>query len=157
MKHAQFDPVEMVERIHTDRLHGASWLAREAARDLAIAASEDTGTPEERLAAAQSLARALALARPSMAAIAMTVAHVWAATSPFDGNAHTRLDALRIEVQAIEERWHCSLGDDHMGAADAGCGEWRYLYAQPVAHCRGCSDSNRSRAGANCAATHHRQ
>lgn len=109
MKQVNFDFVEMVERIHTDRLHGASWLAREAARDLAIAANGSAGTPEERLVAAHSLAHSLALARPSMAAIAMTVARVWAATIPFDRNALAQLEALGKGASAIEESWRTAL------------------------------------------------
>lgn len=104
-----FDIAAMVERIHSDHIHGASWLAREAARDLALVASAGEGTAEDRLEAAHSLAHALALARPSMAAIAMTIAHVWGATSPLLGDPLAQLAALRGEALAVEKRWQIAV------------------------------------------------
>ena len=103
------DAAMLVERIQSDHIHGASWLAREAAHDLALAASTGMGAAKDRLAAAHSLARALALARPSMAAIAMTVAQVWGATSPFRGDPLAQLAALRDEALAVEKRWQIAV------------------------------------------------
>jgi translation initiation factor 2B subunit (eIF-2B alpha/beta/delta family) len=74
-------------RVQADRTHGASWLAREVAQALADAASDqalatsgvDAATYATRL---RHSARALATARPSMAALATTVARICAAGWP---------------------------------------------------------------------------
>lgn len=96
-----------VARLRADRAHGASWLAREAARALAGVAT-GAGTPEERLLWAQTLGRELAVARPSMAAIANTVAHIWwAATSPEEPQA--RLDALHVAASEVDSHWDAAL------------------------------------------------
>ncbi len=104
-----FDIAAMVERIHSDHIHGASWLAREAARDLALVANAGGGSPGDRLATTHALARDLALARPSMAAIAMTVAHVWEATTELLGDPLAQLAALRNEALAVEKRWQLAV------------------------------------------------
>jgi translation initiation factor 2B subunit (eIF-2B alpha/beta/delta family) len=103
-----------VQRIRADREHGASWLAREAARALAQAATGDGDDPAARLAEAHMLARDLARARPSMAAIANTVAHVWWVAAQATA-APARLAALRAEALAVDARW---------GAAVEGMTQW---------------------------------
>lgn len=113
----------VVERIRADKEHGASALAREAARALADIASE-TGNPIERLDRAHRLAHALAQARPSMAAIANTVSHLWSVASSRSGDAETRLAALRSEAHAVDANW---------SAAVAGMTTWaREAIAGPV-------------------------
>ncbi len=94
-----------IERIRNDREHGASWLAREAARTLSEVAADDTVAPRARLAQAHSLGRALAQARPSMAAIAMVAAHVWWAGSAPADDAEARLAALESAAQSVIARW----------------------------------------------------
>ncbi len=108
------EDAQVVERIRADKEHGASALAREAARALASIASQ-ADDPAQRLERAHTVARALALARPSMAAIANTVAHVWSVASSQAGDAEARLAALRAEAQAVEVGW---------SAAVAGMTEW---------------------------------
>ncbi len=96
----------VIARIHADREHGASWLAREAARTLGAVAA-GSGTPDERLQLAQALGRDLALARPSMAAIANTVAHVWWAAQ--SGEPQVRLDALRVAAAEVDAHWDAAI------------------------------------------------
>lgn len=110
-----------VERIRADREHGASWLAREAARLLGEAALA-AGEADARLEATHALARQLAQARPSMAAIANTVAHVWWAASSQAGQAESRLVALRDEARAVAARWDTALGGMTAWAREAVCG-----------------------------------
>lgn len=93
-----------VARIRADREHGASWLAREAARALGAAASGE-GDAAQRLTSAHALARDLAQARPSMAAIANTVAHVWWQVSLRETDPQARLVALRTVAVEVEARW----------------------------------------------------
>ena len=76
-------------RVRADREHGASWLAREAALALAAAAAsalQHGAAPDADLVQAAARLRAgardLATARPSMAALATTVAHICAAGWP---------------------------------------------------------------------------
>lgn len=105
-----------VERIRTDFAHGASWLAREAARALAqVAGDESGGSAEERLARARALGQALARARPSMAAIASAVARVWWAGASTADDAQAQLAALHEEARAIDAGWE---------AASAGMANW---------------------------------
>lgn len=116
----------VVERIRADTEHGASALACEAARALADIAAEtaEISDPLERLDRAHRLARALAQARPSMAAIANTVAHLWAVASSQVGETGAQLAALRSEAEAIEHSW---------GVAVAGMTIWaREAIAGPV-------------------------
>lgn len=101
---ASGDSATSVERIRADRIHGASWLAREAARSLADVAAEP-GAAAERVAAAHALARALALARPGMAAIANTVAAIWLATEAHADDPALQLAALQAEAGTVETTW----------------------------------------------------
>lgn len=111
-----------VERLRADREHGASWLAREAALALAQATAQlhaeiAAASAEEALQAVTELrarARALAHARPSMAALATTVARVWWAGWPRLGPAERRdtLDTTRVALARARE------------AADRLAGAW---------------------------------
>lgn len=91
-------------RIRVDMTHGASWLAREAVRALAVVASSD-GDPTMSLAEVHALAREVALARPSMAAIANTVAHVWWRAEQRSTEPAKQLAALRDEALVVEAHW----------------------------------------------------
>ncbi|HZC05990.1 MAG TPA: hypothetical protein VE338_10140 [Ktedonobacterales bacterium] len=102
------DVMEAVERIRLDREHGASALAREAAQAMADVASQ-AGSSSDVLARAQVLGRALALARPSMAAIANTVTHLWGVASSGEGDAEAQLKALRAEALALEAHWGAAI------------------------------------------------
>jgi translation initiation factor 2B subunit (eIF-2B alpha/beta/delta family) len=108
------DDAQIVGRIRDDRQHGASWLAREAARQLARV-EEGADDAEERLRRVRALGQALAWARPSMATIANTVARIWMVGDAQAGDAQARLDALRAEALAINTRW---------ASAAAGMAEW---------------------------------
>lgn len=105
-----------LQRIRADREHGASWLARSAAGALAEACGTATVAPgaDEALREVHMAARALAHARPSMAALANTVAHIWAAGAPSAdaprdaGTSLARMcDAARAEVAL----WSRAAGD----------------------------------------------
>lgn len=96
------------QRIRADREHGASWLARTAAGALADACGAAALAPgaDEALREVHTAARALAHARPSMAALANTVAYIWAAEAAPSADASrdagitlARMgDAARAEV-----------------------------------------------------------
>ncbi len=106
---------EAVARIRADTSHGASWLAREAARALAEASSSGDGDDSTRLRQSQALGQALAQVRPSMAAIANTVAHIWWAGVAQASVAAAQLAALRAEALAVDAHW---------GAAVVGMTQW---------------------------------
>ena len=110
---------EAVERIRTDTAHGASWLAREAARALAETSSSGDGDAEARLRVTQALGQALAQARPSMAAIANTVAHVWWAGVARAGAAETQLAAVRAEALRVDAHWDAAVAGMMQWARDA--------------------------------------
>ncbi|HEY7834295.1 MAG TPA: hypothetical protein VIG30_12040, partial [Ktedonobacterales bacterium] len=111
---------DALARVRADHAHGASWLAREAARALAQAAAHALDQPAS--AAGPPFAsgswrqavRALADARPSMAAIAVTVARIYAASlessapeaSPdaADGG-RAALTALRAAADHLAAAW----------------------------------------------------
>jgi len=99
------DDAQIVRDIREDREHGASWLAREAARQMALAAAGE-GDAEERLSRVRALGQALAQARPSMATIANTVARVWMVGAAQAGDAQAQLEALRAEALEIDARWN---------------------------------------------------
>lgn len=73
---------EATKRIQADHEHGASYLAREAAKALFDATGEGDESPSERLRALSESIRSLAEARPSMAAVTNTVAAIWSAGYP---------------------------------------------------------------------------
>ncbi|MBF6591374.1 MAG: hypothetical protein IVW57_12725, partial [Ktedonobacterales bacterium] len=96
-----------IERVRTDRAHGASWLARQAAHALASAAAlaehDDAGKQLEML---HATARAFCAVRPSMAALANTAARVWYAgwrSQPRD--APGRLRESRVEAERLASAW----------------------------------------------------
>ena len=98
------DDAQIVRRIRDDRDHGASWLAREAARQMACVAAGE-GDAKARLSRVRALGRALAQARPSMATIANTVARVWMVGAAQVDDAQTQLAALCAEALEIDARW----------------------------------------------------
>jgi translation initiation factor eIF-2B subunit delta len=113
---AEVDPLAAtLARVRVDREHGASWLAREAALALAAAAAsalqQNAGPDADFVQAAAWLragARNLARARPSMAALATTVAHIcaagWpphrAASAAHEDPAATRAALARVQAAA---------------------------------------------------------
>lgn len=102
-----------LERIRADRAHGASWLARAAAQALADACQAAALAPgaDESVRDVHAASRALAHARPSMAALANTVAHIWMAGVPSAdvprdaGAAAAALARLRDAAQAEVAQW----------------------------------------------------
>lgn len=101
------DVTQAIQRVREDRAHGASWLAREAARALREASqggrSEDATAQLRHLHAA---ARAFAEARPSMAAIANSAARAWAAAGAIPAAPPgERLHAAHDATQAILATW----------------------------------------------------
>ena len=65
---------EAIEAVGQDRMHGAAWLAREAANVIARAAREvPAETPEEIISALREVAQSLAAAQPRMAAVGNAV------------------------------------------------------------------------------------
>ncbi len=100
-----------IERLRSDREHGASWLSREAAR---LLARLTTMVPEaeatERLALVRQTARELAQARPSMAALANTVARISRAGADENGvpqakPATQRLARIHAEAARLIAAW----------------------------------------------------
>ncbi|HEX9039009.1 MAG TPA: hypothetical protein VF808_18650 [Ktedonobacterales bacterium] len=94
-----------IEALRTDHEHGASWLACGAARALLAAASAGSGGPGARARDMRRLAQPLAYARPSMAAVANTVARIYAAGWPAgapSGRAREAEAALRRAASAAE-------------------------------------------------------
>ncbi|HEX8997694.1 MAG TPA: hypothetical protein VF812_16825 [Ktedonobacterales bacterium] len=113
-----------VERIRSDHQHGASWLARAAARTLAQAVDADNAGESDaaRLQRVHTLARDMALTRPSMAAIANTLASIWQAAE--NSEPTRQLQALSEAARAVDQRW---------GAAIGGMTQWaRDVVAGPV-------------------------
>jgi translation initiation factor 2B subunit (eIF-2B alpha/beta/delta family) len=97
-------------RLRADHEHGASWLAREAAAALDEAAALVLAGPpasesarESDVRALRQAARELAHARPSMAAIATTVARICAAGwSP----GAAALERTRAEANRLADAWN---------------------------------------------------
>lgn len=127
-----------VERVRADREHGASWLAREAAQALAQAisrlrmdvASAADGETREAVASLRAQARALAHARPSMAALATTVARIWSAGWPplAPGDMSDTADTLRDALARAQEA-----AERLAGAWDSAAGAIAD-FAQPFLH-----------------------
>lgn len=97
-------------RIKADHEHGASYLARLAAQALADAcapSTESDESAEQRLAAVEAHVRQLAEARPSMAAVANTVAAIWSAGLGDDTgtDAEKRLARMHEAATEIVARW----------------------------------------------------
>lgn len=95
---------DVVEELRTDMLHGASWLMRRAAQGIEDATA-DAGDPSECLAQVRSLARQLVHVRPSMAAIATTVAQIWAAGALVGENPRAQLASIRTAARDIQQQW----------------------------------------------------
>lgn len=97
---------ESIHRVRDDREHGASWLSREAARSIVEGAMSGSNvTAEQQLEELHAAARAFVALRPSMAALANTVARIWAASAHNEWSAYARLDALKSEAQRSYEAW----------------------------------------------------
>lgn len=98
---------EAVREIRDDREHGASWLARRAARALADATADTAGSDlTGTLDAVRAGARALAEVRPSMAALANTSARIWSAVAAKAGaDAGARLAALHSAADDALAAW----------------------------------------------------
>ena len=85
------------------RMAQAGW--RVSCASLAEASSSGDGDDEARLRQTQALGQALAQARPSMAAIANTVAHIWWAGVAQAGAAAAQLAAMRAEALRVDAGW----------------------------------------------------
>jgi translation initiation factor eIF-2B subunit delta len=96
-----------VSEVRDDREHGASWLARRVTAALGHAANAGAHDPERQLAQLHAACRAFVAARPSMAAIANSAAHIWAASvqrgQPLD--AGRRAAIMAQEAQALLALW----------------------------------------------------
>lgn len=107
--HAALPPdlAQAIQRVREDRTHGASWLAREAARALGEASREGVGeNADAQLRHLRAAAHAFAEARPSMAAIANTAARVWAAAGAIPAAPpDARLRAAHAAAQSIQATW----------------------------------------------------
>ena len=119
-----------LETLRADREHGASWLAREAARALAAVAGDATSkiSALERARQLWRYALPLAHARPSMAAVANTVATIydagWQVTrGATERAAATQLAKARAAAERVIAEWE--------GAADAITQTARPLIVQP--------------------------
>lgn len=95
----------LVEEIRLDHVHGASWLARRATDILAQCAGEARVPPgAEQTSELAALAWALAWARPSMAAIGVTVASAWFdATSEWVATGHRASLSELVRVGATRQ------------------------------------------------------
>ena len=96
-----------VTLVRDDREHGASWLARQVALALAEAAEEQRGhATARRLVTLRAAAQAFARARPSMAAVANTAAHIWQAASMATSQGpDAQVAALRAEAERLAAQW----------------------------------------------------
>lgn len=89
-----------IQAIRDDREHGASWLARAAARTLLEANVQTEGMPDVRRdALLRAAARALVAARPSMAAVANVAARIWCAG--VESSATTRWQAMHAMAERL--------------------------------------------------------
>ena len=110
------DIATAIADVGNDREHGASWLARRSAAILAGASSPDAAMPApdttsyQRLLLLQTAARSLAKLRPSMAAVANTVAHICGAIYPLPeadsaGEARERLERAHQRAEQVGASW----------------------------------------------------
>lgn len=104
------DLAATTQRLKADREHGASYLARTAAMALAAVTAPTDAAADQRLGAIRAQVRPLAEARPSMAAIANTVAAIWSAgaSAPKDvdvGGADAQLAQMHTAAEALLARW----------------------------------------------------
>jgi translation initiation factor 2B subunit (eIF-2B alpha/beta/delta family) len=98
--------------VREDRVHGASWLARQAAGALADASHPEQGSPTlERLTSLHAAAQAFARARPSMAAVANTAARIWqAAHNVTVQSPEAHLTTLHAEAERLLAGWQHAAG-----------------------------------------------
>lgn len=90
-----------VAAIHDDREHGSRWLVRQGAQLLYELASEADVAPQERLERVHLAARALAQARPAMAALAGVSRRILAAANEPEALARAAHQFLQEYDQAI--------------------------------------------------------
>ena len=93
---------QRIARIRDDREHGSRWLVGEAIALLADLASDTTMTPEDRMQCLYAAARALARARPAMAALAGAMARIMSAAP--EGSA-----AIARQAQQVRNRYDHAL------------------------------------------------
>lgn len=97
------DIATSIQAIRNDREHGASWLARAAARTLQrLAEPRDDVASDVWESVMRTAARAIVAARPSMAAVANTAANVWSAGqhgSPLERRQAMRKAAARLATE----------------------------------------------------------
>ena len=98
---------DQIGEVGRDREHGASWLARQSAVILAGASlvaedSEEQGDYSRRLDQLRTAARQLSKLRPSMAAVANTVAHVCEPLHPLPTQGS--VDDLRDRLLRVHQR-----------------------------------------------------
>jgi len=93
---------QRIARIRDDREHGSRWLVGAAITLLADLASDTTMTPEERMQHLYAAARALARARPAMAALAGAMAHIMSA-------APEGPDAIARQARQVRHRYDHAL------------------------------------------------
>jgi translation initiation factor 2B subunit (eIF-2B alpha/beta/delta family) len=125
---------DALARVRADRAHGASWLAREAARALAQAAAHALDQPASAAGPPfasgswRQAAHALAHARPSMAAIAVTVARIYAASLdlPAPGADPSAADGWRAALTALRA------AADHLAAAWDAAADAIAQHARPL-------------------------
>jgi ribose 1,5-bisphosphate isomerase len=114
------DVAQAIREIERDRQHGASWLAHRSAEIMESICSpagewESAGSSAQ-LAAARSAAERLARSRPSMAAIANTVARIAEALYALPSAESETVSSARLELmhqRAVQVR------DELSGAGDA--------------------------------------
>jgi len=82
-----------IEKIKADRVHGASYLSRQALEVLKLVIEKDSGTKEDFLEGLKNVGARLIKARPSMAPIANLVAHLL--YQIFQVSKEKELDSLR--------------------------------------------------------------
>lgn len=93
---------QRIAKIRDDREHGSRWLVGEAITLLADLASDTTIPPQGRLQQLYKAARALAQARPAMAALAGAVARIMSA-------ANDEPDAVARQAQQVRDRYDHAL------------------------------------------------
>jgi translation initiation factor 2B subunit (eIF-2B alpha/beta/delta family) len=97
------DIATAITAIAADHEHGAGWLARASARILEdVCARAATG---ETVRMVYDAAHQLAASRPSMAAVANTVARVWRAGTLTDVSTAERLRAMGNEAGGLQRLW----------------------------------------------------
>src|SRR5262249_46749708 len=116
-----------VRQVREDREHGASWLAREAARALFQAASTEAANAQERIRTLHAAARDFAAARPSIAAVANTVAAIWAAGSPDPTEAYEALGDARAGIACMREEAQRILDAEEQSATAIQATLWPLL------------------------------